>query len=62
VEDDAVSRRRWRVEEVVGGIGRVPQRTEACDPGNYAAQEPCSSDYGHRGRQERVVYVAGVGI
>jgi hypothetical protein len=37
VEDDAVSRRRWRVKEVVRGTGCVPQRTEARDLGNHAA-------------------------
>jgi hypothetical protein len=35
VEDNIVSRRRWRVKEVVRGIGCVPQRIEARDLGNY---------------------------
>jgi hypothetical protein len=62
VEDDIVSRRGWRVKEVIRGTGCVLQRIEACDLGNYAAQEPCSSDHGYRGRQERVIYVASVSI
>jgi hypothetical protein len=37
VEDNAVSRRRWRVKEVIRGISCVPQRIEAYDLGNYAA-------------------------